>query len=145
MTPEPVRESRRPAAREMLPIGVVAVGDVALREAIVGALRSEGRRLIAVDDSTRLICTLAAAAARGRLDAIAFVVCSERLADGSGFDALAHLRARGIGVAFVLVSPFDSEELREAGRTLGARTLPMPFGLADLDAAIEGLRGRRHS
>jgi CheY-like chemotaxis protein len=110
---------------------IVAEDDPALRTALVIALGSDGYEVTVVEDGQRLLAYL------GNGVDVDVIVTDVQMPRLTGLQALALLRDRGLETPCIVITAFDSPQLRAEAARLGvAQVLNKPFDVDSLRAAV---------
>jgi CheY-like chemotaxis protein len=118
-----------PSSAPLLRRALVLDDDPALRELMTGMLQSLGIETEAVTSGEEALSRLE----RERYDLVVTDLVMPRM---TGWDVIAAIRERGLGVAIVLASGSVGNVDSRRARGLGATVLPKPFRVAELKAAV---------
>ncbi len=117
---------------------LVAEDDDELRERIAADLRSQGLRVVEVEDGLELEDYLTDSFAPGARVARPDLVVSEaRMPGVSGLTVLRHLREGASALPFIVLSPEGDADSFEEAETLGAEyVVEKPFAVEDLRLVV---------
>jgi CheY-like chemotaxis protein len=119
---------------------LLAEDDEAARKIMASALRDMGAEVIETADGGRMLVAIAAYYKDGRSPTdLDLIVTDVRMPVVGGLDVFQSLRAAGWTTPVIVVTGYESREVRDAAQRLGAVVLPKPIDLAELEQTAGAL------
>lgn len=117
---------------------LLAEDDASGRRAIAGVLRSRGAEVIEITDGGRLLVAITSQYKDGHTpDEIDLIITDVRMPVMSGLDVFKGLRAAAWKTPVIVVTAFDSPDVRDVVNRFGAFLLQKPVDLDELEATID--------
>lgn len=117
---------------------LLAEDDPSGRRAIAGVLRARGAEVIEITDGGRLLVAITSQYKDGHTpDEIDLIITDVRMPVMSGLDVFKGLRAAAWKTPVIVVTAFDSPDVRDVVNRFGAFLLQKPVDLDELEATID--------
>jgi DNA-binding response OmpR family regulator len=119
---------------------LLAEDDESARHAVAHALRALGADVIETSDGGRMLVAITSQYKDGRTpQELDLIIADVRMPVVSGIDVFKGLRAAAWRTPVIIVTAYDTPEVRDVVDRFGAVLLLKPFELEDLERAVEGL------